>query len=90
MSENVNIEVQAVVKTMNKHLFVWLGSFLFGELGVDRFMRGQIGLGILKLLTVGGLTIWCLVDFIIALVKVYGSAFADTEEVTFVNGKYAK
>ena len=33
---------------MNKQIFVWIGAFLFGELGVDRFMRGQIGLGILN------------------------------------------
>lgn len=50
-------------KTVNKHLFVWLGSFLFGGLGVDRFMRGQIGVGICKLLFNGfTLGIWSLVD----------------------------
>jgi len=32
----------------NKHIFVWVCNFLFGALGVDRFMRGQIGLGILN------------------------------------------
>ena len=75
---------------MNKHIFVWIGAFLFGELGVDRFMRGQIGLGILKLVTVGGLGIWAFVDFIIALIKVYGGDFSQSEEVIFYNGKYAK
>lgn len=90
MGEAIENENTAAGKTMNKHLFVWLGAFLFGELGVDRFMRGQIGLGILKLITIGGLGIWYLVDFIIALVKVYGNDFADTEDVTFINGKYAR
>jgi len=90
MSEMIENESNAVQKSMNKHLFVWLGSFLFGEIGVDRFMRGQIGLGILKLLTIGGLGLWCLIDFIIALVKVYGSAFSETEEVVFIDGKYAR
>ncbi len=33
------------VKTMNKHVFVWVMCFLLGNLGVDRFVRGQIGLG---------------------------------------------
>ena len=76
---------------MNKHLFCWLGTFAFGLLGVDRFMRGQIGLGILKLLTaVPTLGVWALIDWIVAMVKVYGSAFNGQEEVVFVNGKYGK
>lgn len=80
----------AVEKKVNKHVFVWVGSFLFGGFGVDRFLRGQVGLGILKLITVGALGIWTLIDFIIALCKVYGSAFGSEEEVTFINGKYAR
>ncbi|MCK8617332.1 TM2 domain-containing protein [Fructobacillus sp. M158] len=79
------------VNKINKHIFVWIGSFLVGYLGVDRFMRGQIGLGIFKLLIGSWITmgIWPLVDFIIAVVKAY-STYSDTEELTFLNGKYSK
>ena len=44
-------------------------SFFFGSLGVDRFMMGQIGLGILKLITWGGMGIWWLIDFILIATK---------------------
>ena len=44
-------------------------SWILGELGIDRFYRGQIGLGVLKLLTAGGAGIWWLVDAIIATIR---------------------
>ena len=27
-------------KKINKHIFVWIGNFLVGHFGVDRFMSG--------------------------------------------------
>ncbi len=36
---------------------------LTGYYGIDRFYLGQTGLGIVKLITCGGLLIWSLIDF---------------------------
>lgn len=77
-------------KTMNKHVFCWVCTWLFGSLGVDRFVRGQVGLGVLKLLTAGGCGVWALIDWIICLTKVYGAPYNDVENVSFLNGEYTK
>jgi hypothetical protein len=47
----------------NKHfLAAFFFSFFWGTWGIDRFYLGKFWTGILKLLTVGGLGIWTLVD----------------------------
>lgn len=42
-------------------------SFFLGGLGVDRFYLGYTGLGVAKLLTLGGCGVWALIDFILIL-----------------------
>ena len=38
-------------------------SILAGSLGIDRFIIGDTGLGVGKLLTCGGLGIWAIIDW---------------------------
>ena len=38
-------------------------SLLAGSLGIDRFLIGDTGLGVGKLLTCGGLGIWAIIDW---------------------------
>ena len=53
-------------KVWQRQLTVLILSFVAGYFGVDRFYRGQIEWGVLKLITAGGVGIWYLVDLAIA------------------------
>lgn len=42
-------------------------SLLCGTLGIDRFLLGQTGLGIAKLLTCGGFGFWTIIDWFLVM-----------------------
>ncbi|MED5454843.1 MAG: TM2 domain-containing protein [Candidatus Thermoplasmatota archaeon] len=56
-------------------------SVLLGGLGVDRFYAGHIGLGVLKLITIGGCGIWALID----IIMVATGKFTDADGLPIVN-----
>jgi TM2 domain-containing membrane protein YozV len=51
----------------NDPVIILIVSLVTGPLAVDRFMIGDIGLGVAKLLTCGGLGIWVLIDWIMIM-----------------------
>jgi len=56
-------------------------SLLLGSLGIDRFYAGHIGLGVLKLITLGACGIWSLVD----LILIATGKFVDENGLPIVN-----
>lgn len=70
-------------RRMNKHLFTWLFSFLLGMYGADRFARGQVGLGILKMLSFGGFGFWYFADLLIAIHKSFVSENSEYDDLFF-------
>ncbi len=59
-------------------------SILAGALGIDRFLIGDTGLGIGKLLTCGGLGIWALVDLFLIMGATREKNFAALQQVLYV------
>ena len=51
------------------YLVAVLLSLFVGQLGIDRMYLGYVGLGVVKLLTLGGLGVWWLIDLILIATK---------------------
>jgi len=65
-TEPMSIAVTPPVLVSEKDWVVTLVlAVVLGFLGIDRFYAGSIGLGVLKLLTSGGLGLWWLIDIIL-------------------------
>lgn len=64
--ENQNVQTEQ--KSEKGYVPMILLCFFLGGLGVHRFYAGKIGTGILMLLTLGGLGIWTLIDFVLIVI----------------------
>ena len=58
-------------------------SILAGGLGIDRFMIGDIGLGIGKLLTCGGFGIWTIIDWFMIMGATREKNMAKLQQVLY-------
>jgi len=60
---------RVLLQSLNFHdpVLILIISILVGYLGIDRFMVGDVGLGILKLITLGGLGIWVVIDWFLIM-----------------------
>jgi len=66
---------------------IMLFSIFIGELGVDRFMLGDIGLGVIKLLTFGGCLIWWIIDIFLVPNKAKEKNFQELMLILGMSGR---
>jgi TM2 domain-containing membrane protein YozV len=58
-------------------------SLLAGALGIDRFMIGDTGVGVGKLITCGGLGIWTIVDWFMIMGATREKNFNKIQQLLF-------
>jgi TM2 domain-containing membrane protein YozV len=63
--------VQQMKNSEKDWMITLILAILVGGLGIDRFYSGSILLGVLKLVTLGGLGLWWLIDLIMLVTGNY-------------------
>ena len=61
-------------------------SIFAGQLGIDRFMLGETGLGVAKLLTCGGFFVWWIIDLFLIIEATKEANFQKFLQASVNNG----
>lgn len=69
MSYPIAVSTVPGVFSQKQWITALLLSILLGGLGVDRFYLGHTGIGVGKLLTLGGCGIWALIDIVLIAMR---------------------
>lgn len=79
---NIPDEKSAIIFGQSYHdaTIMLILSIFFGSYGIDRMLLGDIGLGIVKLLTCGGCGIWTIIDWFSIKNKTYEVNFKKFNE----------
>lgn len=71
INQNITHHAQSTKKPLvqRNYIIAIVLSIFLGWLGIDRFYVNHIGLGLLKLFTLGGCGVWWLIDIIMFVTK---------------------
>ncbi len=79
-------QFQAMQMTEKKDpIILLLVSLLAGTFGIDRFLLGQVGLGVVKLITCGGFGIWTIIDWILIMGEAKKKNLESFNQIVFFN-----
>ncbi|HVP09164.1 MAG TPA: TM2 domain-containing protein [Burkholderiales bacterium] len=65
-------------KSEKSNVVALLLCFFLGCFGIHRFYVGKVGTGVLQLITLGGLGIWALIDFIMIVLQKFTDGEGNT------------
>jgi len=65
LDESKKLQVQTL--QLKDPTMILIVSILIGSVGIDRFLIGDVGLGVAKLITCGGLGIWTIIDWFLIM-----------------------
>jgi len=81
---------KVLVQGYKDPLMMFLISLLGGTLGIDRFLLDNVGLGVLKLITCGGMGIWVIIDWFLVqdMTREYNSKLL-AKAISFTGSQYS-
>ena len=71
---SMDYEIEQAPKSSRSYILTMFLAFFVGWLGIHRFYTGYILIGVLQLLSAGGLGLWVLVDLIALALNKYKDA----------------
>ena len=71
---SMDYEIEQAPKSSRSYVLTLLLAYFLGTFGVHRFYTGYVLIGVIQLLTLGGLCIWTFIDLVSLVLNKYKDA----------------